>query len=531
MRNLMLAGVLVVLAGGAATAGEPTKLSLDDALKTAKDAGKPLMAKIGTRWCGPCKQMTADLAKPEAQDALSGVVFIEWDAETDAGAPVAEKLAVSGYPTTVALRADGSEIARKEGYLGLPETLTWIKSLASLTAPIAAVVADADAHPHDGARQLEAAVRLSNAGRHGDALPYVRRAEKAGPKAVAATASWLEARIVYDGARHVMGKVAVSRVALAYASDPEGERALRYLATLPSPPVALLEKAIASRAKALGDDAGALNDLCYVAMRGGAHKAAKAIAERILVLRPTEPSFLDTAAEAANMRGDRDEAVRIEARVMALAGTEIDRFRPNMERFKAGGRKPGADIVEVMPPTLEIEAPKPVVPGPGIPRTVRWERAISDAIRAENGCWKDAGSLSELAGAVFPSDEPGKNRVVLRAGAPAGLAKCVDAAVKRIPMAAGAPFTFWTDTMPESFAARWDAALKIASTDCASAGATSAEGVATASAGGRMSVTIEGPAAACVQRVLAIEAPVTVMRRVSLKFSAPVVATAKPSPF
>lgn len=91
------------------------KMTLEKAKKIAKADGKMIFVDVYTTWCGPCKEMAKTTF---TQDAVGDVfnkkfVCIKIDAENDSDGPtVASKYKVTGYPTLLFLKADGS-VAKK----------------------------------------------------------------------------------------------------------------------------------------------------------------------------------------------------------------------------------------------------------------------------------------------------------------------------------------------------------------------------------------------------------------------------------
>lgn len=91
--------------------------SFQDALEKARKEQKLVFVDVYTTWCGPCKQMAAQLfPDPKAGDFYNRhFVNFKIDAEKGEGVDIAERYNVAGYPTNLFLRPDGSVVYRVMG--------------------------------------------------------------------------------------------------------------------------------------------------------------------------------------------------------------------------------------------------------------------------------------------------------------------------------------------------------------------------------------------------------------------------------
>ena len=97
------------------------KGSWKDVLAEAKKQNKPVFVDIFTTWCGPCKMMAKQAFPDPKVGEKFNANFISYqiDAEKGEGIDVAKKYAVTAYPTSLYVSANGDLIHRAIGYGGI----------------------------------------------------------------------------------------------------------------------------------------------------------------------------------------------------------------------------------------------------------------------------------------------------------------------------------------------------------------------------------------------------------------------------
>lgn len=101
----------------------------DSGLRAAVKTQRPVLVDVYTDWCGWCRRMDRDVyTRDDVRDYLSRrFVTVKLDAEADDEASyqgrmytsrsLAGRFGVSGYPTTIFLRANGEHLVNVPGYV------------------------------------------------------------------------------------------------------------------------------------------------------------------------------------------------------------------------------------------------------------------------------------------------------------------------------------------------------------------------------------------------------------------------------
>ncbi len=80
----------------------------------AQESRKPVMVDVFATWCAPCKLLDETVFS-RADVAEASTAFVPIKVDGDKYPEVKDKLGVTGYPTIVFLRDDGTELGRSTG--------------------------------------------------------------------------------------------------------------------------------------------------------------------------------------------------------------------------------------------------------------------------------------------------------------------------------------------------------------------------------------------------------------------------------
>ncbi|MBN8836442.1 MAG: thioredoxin family protein [Sphingobacteriia bacterium] len=107
----------------------------DKALNTAKLQKKLVFVDVYATWCGPCKMLKrkAFADKKIADFFNENFVNVSVDAEKGVGLQLANKYAVSAYPTLLFTDASGNPVLYSVGYMNESELMAFAKAALKKT--------------------------------------------------------------------------------------------------------------------------------------------------------------------------------------------------------------------------------------------------------------------------------------------------------------------------------------------------------------------------------------------------------------
>jgi thioredoxin-like negative regulator of GroEL len=93
-----------------------TDADIDKAFALGKQLGKPVFLYWGAVWCPPCNQVKATLfSRPDFVERSRAFVPVYVDGDKPGAQKIAARFKVSGYPTMILFKPDGTEITRLPG--------------------------------------------------------------------------------------------------------------------------------------------------------------------------------------------------------------------------------------------------------------------------------------------------------------------------------------------------------------------------------------------------------------------------------
>jgi protein disulfide-isomerase len=158
LRTIALALSLALATAGCGRGGTSTQVAqaheiawregdVADAFAEAKNLGRPVILYWGADWCPPCAQMKATLFKDASFIAETNkFVPVYLDGDSQGAQRWGERFGISGYPTVILLRPDGTEITRIANTTMASELPNLLRVAAQRTTSIEALLEKAAAN-------------------------------------------------------------------------------------------------------------------------------------------------------------------------------------------------------------------------------------------------------------------------------------------------------------------------------------------------------------------------------------------------
>jgi thioredoxin-related protein len=157
--------------------------TLDEVLKEAKEANKPVMLCVYATWCPYCKRQEAEIWNaPEAATTFKNLIPIRVDFDKPEGQAVKKQFNILSLPSILFLKSTGEEVDRIAGYDDKQKFLKEAALLMKGVDPLPGMQKKLAASPKDTPLLLQVGTRLLHRGNLAEAKTLFEKIQQVDPK-------------------------------------------------------------------------------------------------------------------------------------------------------------------------------------------------------------------------------------------------------------------------------------------------------------------------------------------------------------